>query len=81
MIHDSDSKFAKACFLLSHISSLSLYRGELEGIFWSLKHIETLTGIYYGSKEHIFFVLTARTDGWDDDAFTEISWSIIRAVR
>ena len=42
MIHDSDSKFAKACFLLSHISSLSSYRSELEGIFRSLKHVEHL---------------------------------------
>ena len=42
MIHDSDKNFAKACFLLSHISSLSFYYSELKGIFRSLKHVEYL---------------------------------------
>ena len=42
MIHDTDLNFAKACFLLSDISSMSSYRSELEGIFRSLKHVEYL---------------------------------------
>ena len=42
VIHDSDAHYAKACFLLSNLSSLSSYRSELEGVFHSLKHIEFL---------------------------------------
>lgn len=42
MIHDSDDKYAKACFLLSNIMMLSSYHSELEGICCSLKHVEYL---------------------------------------
>jgi hypothetical protein len=42
MIHDSDQHCAKACFLLSNVSSLSSYQSELEGVFRSLKHVEYL---------------------------------------
>lgn len=42
MIHASTDSCASACFLLSHISSLSSYHSKLEGIFRSLKHVEYL---------------------------------------
>ena len=42
VIHDSDAHYAKACFLLANLTSLSSYRSELEGIFRSLKHVEYL---------------------------------------
>ena len=40
MIHKDDKRCMTACFLVQDVSSLTLYRSELEGVLCLLKHIQ-----------------------------------------
>ena len=42
LIAKDETSFVTACFLMTGINIVSSYRLELEGIFWTLKHMEYL---------------------------------------